>query len=192
MKCPFWLSLERRTSPRFDSAGKKIGDDTAFELVHEDCQKTSCPLYEPGRKTCSIPDADRRQAEIAETLASALPARIKSDVDASLFEKTEMLSVVFSTGITHLEDALKGYHAQLAKTIESAARKTGEREAEIVTLLRESRDRDKALLAALTRIASLLDTIGAWAPAIDSVSKRGEVLEKALVDVVTFLTKTKK
>ena len=192
MNCPFWHTLERRTEPRFDSAGKKIGEDSAFELVHEECQKTACQLYDAGRKLCSIPDADRRQAEIAEQLATGLPARIKSDVDASLFEKTEMLSVVFSTGITHLQDALKGYNAQLAKNLEPAARETGAREAEILKLLKESRERETTLLATLTKMATLLETIGQWGPAITSVSKRGEVLEKALVDVVTFLTKPKK
>jgi hypothetical protein len=192
MKCPFWHTLERRTEPRFDSAGKKIGEEVSFELRHEDCQKGACQIYDTESKLCSLPDADKKQARMLETLTTALPARLKSDFDASLFEKAEMLSVVFSSSVTHLQDALKGYHAQLAKNLEQLLKETNGNQAEVVKRLKESGEQEKTLCQTLTKISAQLETIAQWAGKIDTISKRGEVLEKVLVDVVTFLTKPKK
>ena len=192
MKCPFWHKLERRTEPRFDSAGKKIGEEHTFELNHEDCKKNECQLYDTETKLCSIPAADKKQAEIFSYLATALPARLKSDFDSTLFEKAEMLSVVFSTGINHLQDALKSYNDLIAKNLEQLQKETASNHAEIAKRLKETREQEKTLIQTLTRISTELETIGAWAPMIDRLAKRGEVLERALVDVVTFLAKPKK
>ncbi len=192
MKCPFWHTLVRRTEPRCDSAGKKIGEEVFFELSHEDCKKADCQLYDKESRLCSIPDANKKQAQIVENLATTLPMRLKSDFDKSLFEKAEMLSVVVSSGLTHLQDALKGNHETLTKNLERLIKETNAQQAEIVRQLKETPEREKALLATLTKISTQLEVLGQLASKIDTVSKRGEVLEKALVDVITFLTKPKK
>lgn len=192
MKCPFWHTLERRTEPQFDSAGKKIGEEVSFELSHEDCKKGECQIFDKESRLCSLPDANKKQAQIVENLSTALPMRLRSDFDSSLFEKAEMLSVVVSSGLTHLQDALKGQSETLIKTLERLIKETSANQAEIQKQLKETEEREKTLTQALTKISSQLEAIARWAPKIDTVSKRGEILEKALVDVVTFLTKPKK
>lgn len=115
MRCPFWQRLERRVEPKFDTAGQKIGEEVRYELGHENCKKAECELFDATNQLCAILSINRTASLILENLSRSLPVRLKGDFDTALYEKTEMLSVVFSTNLSHLQEALKGYKSEIGE-----------------------------------------------------------------------------
>ena len=130
---------------------------------------------------------------ILENLSSSLPNRLKSDLDASLYEKNEMLSVVISSGLQHLQDAVKNYGEKTNQSMDSLVSETTAIKESFSTFLEkiekflaqqtELRDIVNKELQVLLALKESLDRFS------ESVSKRNQTLERALVDVVNALAK---
>jgi hypothetical protein len=119
MKCPFWQRLEYRVEPKFDAAGQKVGEEKVYELAHENCQRAECEIFDATNQQCAFLSLNRNTSLILENLSQSLPVRLKGDFDTALYEKAEMLSVVFSTGLTHLQEAMKGYSTEIGRAGEA-------------------------------------------------------------------------
>lgn len=115
MRCPFWQRLERRVEPKFDAAGQKVGEEVIYELGQENCKKAECELFDAANQQCAILSINRSASLILENLSRSLPVRLKGDFDNALYEKAEMLSVVLSTSLSHLQEALKSYKTEFGE-----------------------------------------------------------------------------
>lgn len=135
---------------------------------------------------------NERASLILENLSS-LPDRLKSDLDISLYEKCEMLSVVISSGFQHLQDAIKDYSKKANQSMDSLVLETTamkeslsiflERMEKFLAQQTELRDALNKELQVLLDLKESLDRFS------ESLSQRSQTLERALVDVVNALTK---
>jgi hypothetical protein len=137
---------------RYDSSGKKIMTQTRSRETESAILAINDKLDQLlGILSSTLPTrlgAELREAvaetpqnqRLIEVVSKELPDRIKKDSDQIVFEKAEMLSMVISTSIQHLNDALKSYQESILKTLESQAQaheKTGEALIKINSLLAE-------------------------------------------------------
>lgn len=188
MKCPFWYRLEKRIEDKFDSAGQKIGEEEVTYLSHNDCMGEDCELFDKESQQCLFLSLNKNLSLVLENLSS-LPDRLKSDIDGSLYEKSEMLSVVISSGFQHLQDAFKSYGEKIADGM-----------ANLVPETKATKDFLSALLEKvegfLTQQTELRDSVNkelqvmlSLKESLDRFSERGKTLERALIDVVNALAK---
>ncbi len=109
-RCPFWHKKVRRYEPRYDATGKKIGEVVIEDVVHPECLREECELFDKEEKKCVLVLIAKRLGTLAE--------EIKNKLDNSLYEKAEMLSVVFSTNIQHLQDMFNEYSKKTLELLE--------------------------------------------------------------------------
>ena len=137
---------------RYDSSGKKIitqarsrETESAILAINDKLDQLLGILSStlPTRLGAELREAVTGNPEtqrLIEVVSKELPDRIKKDSDQIVFEKAEMLSMVISTSIQHLNDAFKSYQESILKALESQAQaheKTGETLIKINSLLVE-------------------------------------------------------
>lgn len=105
--CPFRHRKEKSFQTRYDAAGKKIGEILVEELVNCECIQQKCAFFDKELNNCSLSILHKRLQE--------LPKEVKKELDSSLFEKAEMLSVVFSTNIQQLQNVFNSYKESFIK-----------------------------------------------------------------------------
>jgi len=188
MKCPFWYRLERRVEDKFDSAGQKIGEEETTYLSHNDCMGEDCELFDKENQQCLFLTINKKVSLLLENLSS-LPNRLKSDIDGSLYEKSEMLSVVISSGFQHLQDAFRSYGEKIAGGMEGMVPQTKATKDSLSLLL----EKTEAFLAQQMKLGDILNkelqVMLSLKESLDRFSERGKTLEKALIDVVNALAK---
>jgi len=113
-RCPFWHKKVRRYEPRYDATGKKIGEVAIEDVIHPECMREECELFDPEKKRCSI-------LVITEIL-KGLSEDIKNKLDNVIYEKAEMLSVVFSTNFQHLQDMIAEYSKKTTELMEKMSK----------------------------------------------------------------------
>ncbi len=110
MRCPFLLLKERKKIPIYDEAGYKIGDREEESWNVSPCIGEECEIYDKEDGRCAI-------MSILFYLKNGGPDFIKK-IDKSLFERAEMLSVVLSSGLQHMEEATKQSSDRLSVALE--------------------------------------------------------------------------
>lgn len=118
---------------RYDSSGKKIVTRTRSRETESAILAINDKLDQlVGILSSTLPTrlgAELREAvgggqelqRLIEVVSKELPDRIKKDSDQIVFEKAEMLSIVISTSIQHLNDAFKSYQESILQALESLA-----------------------------------------------------------------------
>lgn len=125
------MEQEKEKEVRYDTSGKKI---VTFAR-DKDTQNAILAINDKldqllGILSSTLPTkigSEIRQAasgtggedlkRLTEIISSELPERLKKDSDQNVFEKAEMLSVVISTSIQHLQDAFKSYQDALLEAM---------------------------------------------------------------------------
>ena len=110
MRCPFLLLKEKKKIPIYDDSGYKIGDKEEEVWNVSPCIKEECEIYDKENERCSI-------LSIADTIKTTLPEKITKEFDKSLFERAEMLSVVLSSGLQHIEESTKQTSEQISNSM---------------------------------------------------------------------------
>ncbi|MEA3312647.1 MAG: hypothetical protein U9Q76_10565 [candidate division WOR-3 bacterium] len=145
-------TVQQPREVRYDSSGKKIitsarsrETESAILAINDKLDQLLGILSStlPTRLGSELREAVAGSPEtqrLIEVVSKELPDRIKKDSDQIVFEKAEMLSMVISTSIQHLNDAFKSYQESILKALESqtqAHEKTGEALIKINSLLAE-------------------------------------------------------
>lgn len=145
-------SAQQPKEIRYDSSGKKVitsprdkETESAILAINDKLDQLLGILSStlPTRLGAELREAVAGSPEtqrLIEVVSKELPDRIKKDSDQIVFEKAEMLSMVISTSIQHLNDAFKSYQESILKALESQTRaheKTGEELIKINSLLAE-------------------------------------------------------
>jgi len=145
-------TVQQPREVRYDSSGKKIitsarsrETESAILAINDKLDQLLGILSStlPTRLGSELREAVAGSPEtqrLIEVVSKELPDRIKKDSDQIVFEKAEMLSMVVSTSIQHLNDAFKSYQESILKALESqtqAHEKTGEALIKINSLLAE-------------------------------------------------------
>jgi len=93
MKCPF---LVRKKSV-FDKEGKRISE----ELEIQECIKNECMVYDGATKLCSLLSANIKSGILIDDLKGGI-----KDLKKDMAERAEGLSVVFSTTVQTMQEAM--------------------------------------------------------------------------------------
>ena len=110
MRCPFLLLKEKKKVPIYDDLGYKIEDKEEEAWNVSPCIEKECEIYDEENGKCSI-------LSIVEVIKTTTPELIAKKIDKSLFERAEMLSVVLSSGLQHMEETAKQTSAQIANSM---------------------------------------------------------------------------
>jgi len=123
-------TADESTEVRYDSSGKKITTpprsketESAILAINDKMDQLLGILSStlPTRLAGELREAAGGGAQmerLVEVASADLPDRIKKDIDQIVFEKAEMLSVVISTSIQHLQEALKSYQDSMLAAFE--------------------------------------------------------------------------
>ena len=113
MKCPFITTVVNKTTVKLDAAGKKIGEEVTETTEKAECIREDCMIYDAPNASCALFSSNAKVGQVLTEVKKSA-----TEVNKSLFERTETIGVIFSTNFQTMQDAMLAKLDLLRKSTE--------------------------------------------------------------------------